>query len=95
MGILFSTFTAFASPPKFVYRYDSRPPAEIFKSGFSATSPVHGINDPLVHSFGHDYLDNKPSPVTHSCLLEQHDCPWNTSLLFIQNKSHIKLLWYE
>ena len=58
MGVLFSTFMAFASPPKFVYRYDTRPPAEIFKSGFSATSPGHGINDPLVHAFGHDYLDD-------------------------------------
>ncbi|MGY3864038.1 hypothetical protein ACW5WN_21005 [Aeromonas lacus] len=58
MGVLIATFMAFASPPKFVYRYDSRPPAEIFKWGFSATSPGNGINDPLVHSFGHDYLDN-------------------------------------
>ena len=53
-----SPFFANAEPPKFVYRYDSRPPEEIFKYGFTANGAGDGIDDPLEHITGDTVLEN-------------------------------------
>lgn len=52
-------FKAIANPPpKFVYRYDTRPPGEIFNNGFTAMGVELGNNDPLLHIVGGDVLDD-------------------------------------
>ena len=52
------TFIASAAPPKFVYRYDTRPPSEIFKYGFTSLGAGDGNDDPLKYIVGGEILEN-------------------------------------
>ncbi|MFM5182130.1 hypothetical protein ACEUAY_21525 [Aeromonas veronii] len=64
-----SPFYANAAPPKFVYRYDTRPPEEVFKYGFSAKRPEDGNDDPLELAVGN------PSALQNSRLISTSESP--------------------
>ena len=64
-----SPFYANAEPPKFVYRYDTRPPEEVFKYGFSAKKPEDGNDDPLELAVG------APSALQNSRLISTSENP--------------------
>lgn len=51
-ALYLSLFNAYASPPQFIYRYDTRPPLDVFNHGFFARGNSDGVDDPLAHMVG-------------------------------------------
>lgn len=73
--ILFQT-GAIAAPPKFVYRFDTRPPDEIFKKGFSSW----GDNDNVfAHISGQSCVLVPPEQRTTAFIATTSDHGWASS----------------